>query len=95
MNIYTLEWPSSDVKGAVRIGFTYMETMDEIVGFLCGRPEIIQKIILELPDEFKADFIPQGVGRLRTAYVLYKSIRWNELRFISREKTVELQIKLI
>lgn len=94
-NMYALEWPSNDIKGATRIGFTYLETMDEIAGFIFARPEIIKKVIFEFPEDFHCDFIPGGVGILRTAYVKYKSLKWNELRFVNREQTVELQIRLI
>jgi hypothetical protein len=95
MEEYKLEWNSNDIKGAVRIGFFYMEVMDEIVGYISARPEIIKKVLLAFPDEFRCDFIPNGVGILRTAYVLYKSLKWNELRFVNKEKTKELQIILI
>jgi len=95
MENYRLEWKSSDIKGAIQIGFYYMEVMDEIACFICARPEIVKKIMFSFPDDFKCDFIPNGVGILRTAYVLYKSLKWNEIRFINREKTKELQIVLI
>lgn len=95
MEEFRLEWKSNDIKGAVRIGFCYLETMDEIVGFICARPEIVKKILLAFPEDFKCDFIPNGVGILRTAYVLYKSLKWNEIRFINRDKTKELQIVLV
>lgn len=95
MEPYALEWPKNDIRGAIMIGFTYIETMNEIAGFICARPEIIKKIIFEFPKEFRCDFIPNGVGLLRTAYVQYKSLRWNEIRFLNREKTVALQIRLI
>lgn len=95
MEIYKLEWNIYDIKGAVRIGFFYMEVMDDIVGFISARPEVVKKILLAFPEEFRCDFIPNGVGILRTAYVLYKSLRWDELRFVNKEKTKELQILLI
>jgi hypothetical protein len=95
MEEFKLEWRSNDIKGAVRIGFYYLEVMDELVGFICARPEIVKKILLAFPDDFRCDFIPNGVGILRTAYVLYKSLKWNEIRFINKEKTKELQIILI
>ena len=96
MITYKLEWRNEDIKGAVRVGFSYLETMDEIVGFISARPEIVKKILFAFPDEFKCDFIPNGgVGMLRTAYVLYRSLKWNEIRFVNRDKTIELQITLI
>jgi hypothetical protein len=95
MITYRLEWRNDDIKGAIRIGFFYIETLDDIVGFISARPEIVKKILFAFPDEFKCDFIPNGVGMLRTAYVLYKSLKWNEIRFVNRDKTVELQIILV
>lgn len=92
--VYKMEWPAHNFRGAVLIGFSYLETMDEIASFICGRPELIKKLILEFSSEFKCDFIPKGVGILRTAYVLYKSIEHNELRFINQDKSIELKIKL-
>lgn len=94
MEMYRLEWEGTDIKGAIRIGFSYLETMDEIAGFICARPEIVKRIMLAFQDEFRCDFIPNGVGILRTAYVLYKSLKWDEIRFINRDKTKELQIIL-
>lgn len=95
MDLYKLEWDSKDIKGAINIGFYYIETLDEIAGFICARPEIVKRILLAFPEEFKCDFIPNGVGILRTAYVLYKSLKWNEIRFVNRDKTKELQIILV
>lgn len=92
---YILEWPVNDIKGAIRIGFTYMETMDEIVRFIYARPEIVKKIILQFPKDFRCDFIPGGVGILRTAYVKYKSLKWNEIFFCNTEQNIQLHIKLI
>ena len=95
MITYRLEWKNTDIKGAVRIGFFYLEIMDEIVGFISARPEMVKKILFAFPEDFKCDFIPDGVGMLRTAYVLYKSLKWNEIRFVNRDKTIELQIILV
>jgi hypothetical protein len=93
---YSLEWPNIDIRGAVLTGFSYIENMDEIVGFITARPEIVKKILFAFPEEFKCDFIPSGgVGILRTAYVLYRSLKWNEIRFVNREKTIELQVLLV
>jgi hypothetical protein len=96
MITYHIEWRSDDIKGAINIGFSYIETLDDIVGFISARPEIVKKILFAFPKDFKCDFIPSGgVGILRTAYVLYRSLRWDEIRFVNRDKTVELQIVLI
>ena len=95
MITYCLEWRNDDIKGAVLIGFFYMELLDEIAGFISARPEIVKKILFAFPEDFKCDFIPDGVGMLRTAYVLYKSLKWNEIRFVNRDKTIELQIILV
>lgn len=92
---YCMEWPKENIKGAILTGFTYIETLDEIVGFVCARPEVVKKILFNLPNEFKLDFIPRGVGILRTAYVYYKPLRHDEIRMVNRDKTIELQIKLI
>ena len=92
---YTLQWPSNDIKGAILTGFNYLETMDHIVGFISARPEIVKKILFAFPEDFKLDFIPNGVGILRTSYVLYKSLRWDEIRMVNRDKTIELQIILV
>jgi hypothetical protein len=96
MTSYTLQWPSNDIKGAVLTGFSYLENMDHIVSFISARPEIVKRIIFAFPQEFKCEFIPNGgIGILRTAYVLYKPLRWDEIRFVNRDKTIELQIILV
>jgi len=92
---YTLQWPANDIKNAILVGFNYLEHMDHIVGFISARPEIVKKILFAFPEELKMDFILDGVGTLRSAYVLYKSLRWDEIRMVNRDKTIELQIILI
>ena len=90
-----MEWDNSDLKGGVMMAFSYMEKRDEIVGAIYGSPQIMKEIVLAMPDEVHFDYIPEGFGILRTAYLKFKPVsRSNELRFINQEKTVELRLIL-
>lgn len=95
MDSYKIEWNGDDLKGAVILGFDYMERQDEIVGFVYCPPALMKEIILEMPDEVDFQYIPEGVGMLRTAYLKFKpSVRHNEIQFWNQEQTKEVRLFL-
>ena len=95
MQSYHMEWASEDVRGAILMDFSYIEKHDQIVGLVTANPPLVQKIVLDLGEEVKFDYIPEGIGMLRTAYLKYNpSNRANEIRFLSQEESVELRLFL-
>jgi len=91
---YTMEWDSSDIPGALKIGFNYVEAKDEIVGFIYACPSTLKKIVLSVPDEVVFDYIPDGIGMIRTAYLKRASIKDNEIRFINQTDSLCLRLFL-
>lgn len=95
MTSYQMEYPISDLKRAVREGFHYIESMDEIVGIVYVTPPMAKQITLSMPEDVHFDYIPEGIGMLRTAYLKFlPSVKENEIRFINQDKTVELCLYL-
>lgn len=86
---------SQDLKRAILMGFSYFETQDEIVGFVYANPKTLKRIILDMYDEIDFDFIPNGVGYLRTAYLKFSHVKENEIRFENIDRNIELKIVLI
>lgn len=94
MQTFIMEWDSSDIKGAIRAGFTYVESKDEIVAHVLANPHVLQKIVLAVPDEVLFDYIPDGIGFIRTAYLKRKPLKDDEIRFINQGSTIELRLIL-
>lgn len=93
---YQIEWDNSDIKGAIRSGFSYMEMKDEIVGTIFLTPSVAKRVVLALPEEVTFDYIPEGIGRYRTAYLKYRpNLRDTEIRFMNQHETIELRMSLI
>lgn len=95
MITYQMEVNGQDLKRAMYMGFNYMESQDEVVGFISANPQVVKKIILSVPDEVDFDYIPNGVGYFRTAYLKFSHSRDNVLRFENVDRTVELKVILI
>ena len=92
---YDMEWDCDDLPGAVRMAFNYIESKDEIVGCLYLSPRLMKKITVELPEEVEFEYIPEGIGMIRTAYIKFKpSIGENEMRFLNQDKTLQLRVFL-
>ncbi len=93
---YQIEWDSQDIKGAIKCGFSYMEQKDEIVGIIYLTPTIAKRVVLAIPDEVLFDYIPEGIGRYRTAYLKYRpNLKDTEIRFLNQHETIELRMVLI
>jgi len=91
-----MDWDALDIKGAIEAGFSYIELKDEIVGFVYTRPPLMKKIIISMPEEVEFDFIPEGIGMIRTAYFkMLSSVRDNEIKFVNQQETILLKIFLI
>jgi hypothetical protein len=86
----------TDIAGAVLMGFEYMERMDQIVGVIYVSPSTAKKIVIAMPDEVHFDYIPEGIGMVRTAYLKFKpTVRGDELRFLNQDETVEVRVILV
>ena len=91
-----MEYDRSDLDKAVRFGFHYVESLDEIVRAVYVTPEIGKQIVLAMPSEVHFDYIPEGIGMLRTAYLKFMpSVKANEIRFINQDNDIELRLYLI
>jgi len=91
---YTIEWDGEDILGALDVGFHYLEMKDQIVRFLYASPTNLKRIILASPGEVNFDYIPDGIGYFRTAYLLREKMRDGWLKLLNQERTVELRIVL-
>jgi hypothetical protein len=95
MQTYQIEYPISDLKRAVEAGFTYLESMDYIVGSVYVTPAMAKQLVLNMADDIQFDYIPEGIGMLRTAYLKFMpSVKENEIRFFNQDKSVELRLYL-
>ena len=95
MSHYRMEWKADDLPGAVLMGFSYVEKQDQIVGMVTANPPLVQQIVIQMGDEVIFDYIPEGIGMLRTAYLKFSpNNRSNEIRFVSQEGSVDLRLFL-
>jgi hypothetical protein len=93
MSDYTIfPWDGVSIKSVVDTGFLKMETQDHIVGIIYADPSMVKRIILAIPDEVFFDYIPEGVGLLRTAYLKMRPMPYDsEIRFVSRDNSIILR----
>jgi hypothetical protein len=94
MESFKTEWDSRDIRGAIRTGFHLLESKDKIVGFLSIHPTLMKSVILENQEDITFDYIPEGLGFIRTAYLRFKFGRPNEMLFVDQDRTEELVITL-
>ena len=95
MDTYSMEYDAHDISNAVASGFDYLERKDEIVGSVYARPPVVKEIVLAVPEDVTFEFVPEGIGMIRTAYLkMVPQIRENEIRFINQEHTVCLRVFL-
>jgi len=94
MEVYTAEWSAADIRGAINLGFHYLENMDCIVGHVFTPPILMKNIIIECSEDVVFDFIPEGIGLIRTAYLKYKFGKNNKIVFVDQHKTKEVVITL-
>jgi len=95
MNTYVMEWDRHNMAGALAMGFDYFEKKDEIVGFVCLNPHVLKPLVLASHDEIEFDYIPEGIGRVRTAYLKFRVMNDSEIRFLNQGKTMMLRLILV
>lgn len=95
METYFIEYDRKAIKQAMICGFEYLEHRDEIVGSVYAHSKLMKEIVLSSPDDVIFDYIPEGIGMFRTAYLkMLPSIRENEIRFMNQDMTVTLRMIL-
>jgi len=93
---YVMEFDKNLFKKAVECAFYYIELQDDIVGVIFANPATIKRIVLEFPDEVTFDYVYQGIGRFRTAYLKYlPSVKENGILFLNQHETLKLKLLLI
>ena len=75
--------------------FTEIELHDEIVRYVYVSASTMKNLILELPHEIKFDYIPNGVGYIRTAYLkFHPGLRDNVFKFATSDDRIILRLEL-
>lgn len=94
--VYVMEYDKNLFSKAVDCAFHYIELHDDVVGTIYANPDIIKKLVLTFPDEVKFDYVHQGIGVFRTAYLKYlPSVKENGIVFINQHETFKLKLNLI
>jgi len=92
MDYQTFPWDGLEIKAVLCAGFERMESMDHIVGVIYAVPSMVKKIVLAMPTEVVFDYIPEGVGCFRTAYLKMRPMPYeSEIRFVSRDGSIALR----
>jgi hypothetical protein len=87
-DIYALEEALND-------SFTEVEMLDEIVSYIYVNAATMKDLILKIPNDIKFDYIPNGVGYLRTAYLkFHPGLRDNVYKFTTGSESVILRLEL-
>jgi len=93
---FVVEFDKTEFVRAIKLGFLYVELKDELVGSICTSPNLMKSIVLAFPEEVRFDYIPCGIGMLRTAYLQYlPSVKDNEIRFVSQHENFQIRMFLI
>lgn len=91
--VHTLQWDGQDIRSIILNGFEFVESLDHIVGIVYASPSIMKRIVLAMPDEVNFDYIPEGFGMLRTAYLKFKPMADDqEIRLVSHDGSVVVRI---
>jgi hypothetical protein len=76
-------------KKAIDDSFTEIELQDEIVRYVYVNAATMKKLILELSDDINFDYIPNGVGYLRTAYLkFHPGLSDNVFKFTTKDDSI-------
>lgn len=84
-----------DLKVALNECFSEIEALDEIVKYAYVNARTMKELILRVPSEIAFDYIPNGVGYLRTAYLkFHPGLMDGVVRFTTDQETVILRLEL-
>ena len=85
----------SSIGKAIEDCFTEIELKDEIVRYVYVNADTMKRLILEVPNEIKFDYILNGVGYLRTAYLkFHPGLSDNVIKFATDFESIVLKLKL-
>lgn len=94
--VYHIDYNKNLLSRAIDIGFNYVESQDDIVGTIYTNPDLMKRIVLAYSEDIKFDYIPHGIGILRTAYLKFNPlVKSNEIRFLSKHDTFMVKMFLI
>ena len=86
---------TKDISSAISDCFTEIELHDEIVRYIYVNAATMKNLILEIPNEIEFDYIPNGVGYLRTAYLkFHPGLRDNVYKFSSENERITLRLEV-
>lgn len=90
---HTIYWDGNDVRSIILDGFHFVESFDHIVGIIYASPATMKSIVLAMPDDVSFDYIPEGLGMLRTAYLKFRPLPASgEIRMVSQDESIVLRI---
>lgn len=85
----------TNLEGALNECFTEIEMQDEIVRYIYVNAATMKDLILKMPDDIDFDYIPNGVGYLRTAYLkFHPGLRDNFFKFTTENENIVLRLEL-
>ena len=91
-----MEYSKENIVHAVMSAFYYIECSDEMVGEICCNPSRMKQIVQAFFNEVEFDYIPEGIGRFRGAYLKYlPSSASNEITFVTHSESYRLKMLLI
>ena len=93
---YHMEYKRDNIANAIMYGFTYIEHNDLMVGEIYATPHMMKEIVKNFIDEVAFDYIPEGIGIFRGAYLkFYPSSKDNEIIFVTHSEEYRLKLILI
>jgi len=96
MKVIEIEWDGQDARTVLFGAFKRMELMDHIAGIVYATPIMMKTIVMAMPDEVEFDYIPEGIGRLHTAYLKYRPLPTDrEIRISSTDGELVFRITSI
>lgn len=86
---------ASDLCKAIGDSFTEIEHHDEIVRYVYVSASTMKNLILDMHTEIEFDYIPNGIGYLRTAYLkFHPGLRDNVFKFATENDRVILRLEV-
>lgn len=94
--VYNMEFDKNLFTRAIECAFKYIELHDDVVGTIYANPDRIKQIVLSFPEEIKFDYVHQGIGTFRMAYLKYlPAVKENGIWFINQHETFKIKLSLI
>lgn len=89
----SVSYSPGDYRQAIEKGFNEIESMDEIALHVYANAKTMKDIIIEAPDEVEFDYIPNGIGYIRTAYLkFHPGLRDGSLKITNDTASVVVRV---